>query len=125
MPIEELHGVRVDRLDADGPAIATDDDTSDLIGGAWSTQATLIAIPVERLDESFFDLSSGFAGEVLGKLGKYRLRIAVVGDISEHTAASDAFDAFVWEANRGDAAWFVPDVAALDAKLAERAKRSR
>ena len=123
MPIEELHGVRVDRLDVDGPAIATDDDTSDLIGGAWSNRATLIAIPVERLDERFFDLSSGFAGEVLGKLGNYRLRIAIVGDVSEHMSANNAFDALVWESNRGDDAWFVPDTAALEAKLAERARR--
>ena len=123
MPIEELHGVRVDRLDVDGPAIATDDDTSDLIGGAWSNRATLIAIPVERLDERFFDLSSGFAGEVLGKLGNYRLRIAIVGDVSEHMSASNAFDALVWESNRGDEAWFVPDAAALEAKLAARARR--
>jgi hypothetical protein len=123
MPIEELHGVRVDRLDVDGPAIATDDDTSDLIGGAWSNRATLIAIPVERLDERFFDLSSGFAGEVLGKLGNYRLRIAIVGDVSEHMSASNAFDALVWESNRGDDAWFVPDAAALEAKLAARARR--
>ena len=123
MPIEELHGVRVDRLDVDGPAIATDDDTSDLIGGAWSNRATLIVIPVERLDERFFDLSSGFAGEVLGKLGNYRLRIAIVGDVSEHMSASNAFDALVWESNRGDEAWFVPDAAALEAKLAARARR--
>ncbi|MBM7830838.1 hypothetical protein JOE59_001543 [Agromyces cerinus] len=123
MPIEELHGVRVDRLDVDGPVIATDDDTSDLIGGAWSSRANLIAIPVERLDERFFDLSSGFAGEVLGKFGNYRLRVAIVGDVSEHVATSDAFDAFVRETNRGDAAWFVPDVAALEAKLAGRARR--
>ena len=123
MPIEELHGVRVDRLDVDGPAIATDDDTSDLIGGAWSNQATFIAIPVERLDERFFDLSSGFAGDVLGKFGNYRIRVAIVGDVSEHMSASAAFDAFVWESNRGDAAWFVPDSASLDAKLAGRARR--
>ncbi|MFB9310147.1 hypothetical protein BJY17_000400 [Agromyces hippuratus] len=123
MPIEELHGVRVDLLDVDGPAIATDDDTSDLVGGAWSSRANLIAIPVERLDERFFDLSTGFAGEVLGKFGNYRLRVAIVGDVTEHTAASDAFDAFVREANRGDAAWFVPDTAALAARLAARPRR--
>ena len=123
MPIEELQGARVDRLDVDGPAIATDDDTSDLIGGAWSSRANLIAIPIERLDERFFDLSSGFAGEMLGKFSNYRLRVAFIGDLSEHAAASNAFAAFVREANRGDAAWFVPDVAALEAKLAERARR--
>ncbi|RXZ50295.1 DUF4180 domain-containing protein [Agromyces fucosus] len=123
MPIEELHGVRVDRLDVDGPAIATDDDTSDLIGGAWSNRVTLIAIPVERLDERFFDLSSGFAGEMLGKLGNYRLRIAIVGDVSEHTAASSAFAALVRESNRGDGAWFLPDAAALETRLADRARR--
>ena len=60
---------------------------------------------------------------MLGKLGNYRLRVAIVGDVSEHTSANDAFDALVWESNRSDDAWFVPDSAALEAKLAARARR--
>lgn len=53
----------------------------------------------------------------------YGIRLAIVGDVSGHQARSDAFDAFVWESNRGDYAWFLPDEDALDEKLAVRAGR--
>ena len=46
------------------------------------------------------------------------------GDVSAHAERSDAFAAFVWEANRGDHIWFFPDAAALEAKLAVRAGAS-
>jgi hypothetical protein len=104
-----------------GPKITTSDDTSDLIGSAWAEGANVIAIPVSRLDPAFFDLRSGVAGEMTQKFVNYRLRIAVVGDISAHVARSDALRDFVWESNRGTHVWFVPDEGSLQDKLAGRA----
>ena len=52
------------------------------------------------------------------------LRLAVIGDISEQLAASNALRDFVWESNRGDQIWFLADEDALDEKLALRAARS-
>jgi len=47
----------------------------------------------------FFDLSTGFAGELLRELGKYRLRLAVVvPDPAQH---SRPFQDFARELNRG------------------------
>jgi hypothetical protein len=120
MRIDDSSGIRVLHLDGEGDPISTPDDASDLVGSAWSHQANLIAVPVERLDPEFFDLRSGVAGEIAQKLVNYRLRLAVVGDISEHVAASGALRDFVWESNRGEHIWFVEDDAALDAKLARR-----
>lgn len=120
MRIDDSSGIRVLHLDAEGEPISTPDDASDLVGSAWSHQANLIAVPVERLDPEFFSLRSGIAGEIAQKLVNYRLRLAVVGDISEQVAASDALRDFVWESNRGEHIWFVEDDAALDAKLARR-----
>ena len=117
MRIDEKSGTRVLILAAGGPAVSTPDDAADLVGDAWAHAASVVAVPVERLDPAFFDLSSGVAGGIAQTLVDYRLRLAVVGDITQHVEASGALRDFVWESNRGAHVWFVPDEAALVAKL--------
>jgi hypothetical protein len=117
MRIEEYGELRVQYLDPEGPLVSTSADTSDLIGNAWVEKIGLIAIPVSRLDPTFFELRSGMAGELTQKLVNYHLRLAVVGDVSPYEAASEAFRDWVWESNRGTHVWFVPDEAALEARL--------
>jgi hypothetical protein len=124
MHIEE-HDIRVLHVPHDGPTIATSDDTSDLIGSAWAERATVVAVPVSRLDEKFFNLRTGVAGEMTQKFVNYRLCLAVVGDISEQVAASDALRDFVFESNYGPHIWFVPDDEALEEKLASRSGGAR
>lgn len=123
MRIDDSSGIRVLHLEAEGEPISTSDDASDLVGTAWSHNANLIAVPVERLDSEFFRLRSGIAGEITQKLVNYRLRLAVVGDITEHIKASGALRDYVWESNGGDQVWFVDDEAALSEKLAQRMVR--
>ena len=120
MRIGEYGDLRVQYLDSEGPAISSPEETSDLIGNAWVDKVGIIAIPLSRLDPAFFDLRSGKAGELTQKLVNYQLRLAIVGDVSEFEAASDAFRDWVWESNRGTHVWFVPDEAALEARLAAR-----
>ena len=107
-------------LDADGPLISTPGETSDLVGNAWADNANLIAIPVSRLDPEFFRLKSLLAGEILQKLVNYRLQLAVLGDIDDYLAGSEALRDFVWESNRGNHVWFLADREALEQKLASR-----
>ncbi|WP_431975793.1 DUF4180 domain-containing protein [Micromonospora haikouensis] len=118
MPDEmrELAGVPVLVCDADGPVVATEQDALDLIGAAF-LGAQVVAVPVDRLAEGFFSLGTRFAGDVMQKFVNYRLRLAVVGDISERLAASPALRALVHESNRADHVWFLPDLDALDARL--------
>ncbi|HET6672518.1 MAG TPA: DUF4180 domain-containing protein [Agromyces sp.] len=123
MRIDDLSGIRVLHLDAEGEPLSTSDDASDLVGSAWSHDAAMVAVPVERLDPTFFDLRSGIAGEITQKLVNYRIRLALVGDIAEHVEASDALRDFIWESNRGEHIWFVDDEAALAEKLAVRVTR--
>jgi hypothetical protein len=121
MRIDEQHGVRVLLLDPDGETISTPDDAADLVGSAWSHQAELIAVPVERLDPKFFRLKTGIAGEITQKLVNYRLRLAIMGDISDQVAKSDALRDYVREANRADHVWFVESEVDLERRLADRA----
>ncbi|MET9698494.1 DUF4180 domain-containing protein [Streptomyces sp. NPDC006529] len=116
--VVEHHGVPVLVCDADGAPIATAQDALDqLIGGAFY-RAEVVAVPAERFDARFFDLSTGLAGEILQKFVSYRVRLVVVGDITHHLRASKALPDLVREANRGRDAWFVDDLEALAARLA-------
>jgi hypothetical protein len=112
-------------LETEGEPISTPDDASDLVGTAWSHNANMVAVPVERLDPEFFRLRSGIAGEITQKFVNYRLRLVVIGDIAERVEASDALRDFVWESNIGEQVWFVDDETALADKLATRASRSQ
>ncbi|GAA0725217.1 DUF4180 domain-containing protein [Dactylosporangium roseum] len=114
--VRERAGVTVLVCDPDGPVIATEQDALDLIGAAFAG-AEVVAVPASRLDGRFFSPGTRFAGEVMQKFVNYRLRLAVVGDITGHLAASPALRALVEESNRADHVWFVPDLDTLDTRL--------
>jgi hypothetical protein len=69
------------------------------------------------LDDDFFNLRTGIAGEILQKFAVYGSRIAIVGDTADRAAASNAFAAFVAEANRGRDVWFVRDLEEIAKRL--------
>ena len=116
-PVVDRHGVATLLCPAEGPPLRAP-DTVDLVGAALSQHAELVVFPAQRLDPAFFRLRSGVAGEIVQKLVQYRLRLAVVGDISSHLARSPTLRAFVDEANRGRDVWFVTDMSTLDSRLA-------
>lgn len=122
--LENRHGVPVLVCDPAGPTVATEQDALDLIGAAMSG-ADVVAVPVARLDEAFFVLSTRVAGEIMQKFANYRLTLAVVGDISHHLDASDALRALVRESHAGSHIWFLPDAEALDARLEAMAAGGR
>lgn len=107
MTVREIHGVRVLTLPGDGPALCGEADALDLVAASYETRADFIAIPVERLDPEFFTLRNGLAGGFLQKLANYRLRVAIIGDISAQVEASDALRDFVRESNRRKQNWFL------------------
>ncbi|MBT2468273.1 DUF4180 domain-containing protein [Streptomyces sp. ISL-66] len=114
----EHHGVPVLVCAADGPTVATAQDALDqLIGGAFY-RAEVVAVPAERFDDEFFDLSSGMAGAIMQKFVSYRIRLVVLGDITHHLRASSALPDLVRESNRGRHIWFLPDLDSLATRLA-------
>lgn len=112
---------RVLACDEDGPAIDTPRAATDLIGEALFAGASVLAVPAVRLGPAFFQLRSGLAGEIAQKAVNYRLKLAVIGDISQHLAASNALRDWVREANRGREIWFEPSLDSLAARLGGRA----
>jgi hypothetical protein len=114
----ELHGVRVLECAAEG-----DCDAIALLCSAFEHRTELMVIPAERFKDEFFDLKTRIAGEFLQKFVTYRVRVAILGDISRHVGASKALRDFVYECNRGDSVWFVSDVAELNTRAAALGSR--
>ena len=119
MDLIDLGGIRAVAWPAAAPPLSSGRDAGDLIGAAAAHQARLVVLPAARLSPDFLRLSTGLAGEVLQKFVNYGLRVAIVGDVSAAAAASAPLRDFIGESNRGRHVWFVPDLAALEAKIAE------
>ncbi len=112
-----LHDVRVLRCTPDGPPLDGESAALDLIGDAMGQQAELVAVPAERVGDEFFRLKSGVAGAVMQKFVTYRIRLAIVGDVSRHITGSTALRDFVHETNQGRQVWILADFDELDARL--------
>ena len=112
-----IHGTPALVLSEDGPALDTIEAATEMIGDAAWGEAELVVIPVVRLTDDFFELRTGFAGEVTQKYVNYRLRLAIIGDISARVADSVSLNAWVVESNRGQQLWFEPTLEALENRL--------
>ncbi|GAA1696697.1 DUF4180 domain-containing protein [Fodinicola feengrottensis] len=118
----ELSGVNVFVCAEDGPAMVGDADAVDVLGSMYGLGTRWAAIPVGRLAGDFFQLSTGIAGAMVGKLVGYQVRVAIVGDISSYAAASEPFRDWVRESNRGTDVWFVSDLDELAERLTQNTR---
>ncbi|MBF8193911.1 DUF4180 domain-containing protein [Nonomuraea sp. K274] len=117
-----MHDQHVHVCEPHGEPLRETRDALDLIGEAWGRGATWVAVPAERLHDDFFTLRTGVAGEIAQKFVNYGVGLAIVGDVSRHTAASSALRDWVYEVNRGDHIWFVSDLAELTARRSSRGR---
>ena len=79
----------------------------------YETGCSAMVLHKEQLDEPFFRLSTGLAGEVLQKFVNYQMKLAIVGDFSGY--ASKPLQDFIRESNEGRQICFQPtEAAALD-----------
>ena len=114
--VELIHETPVLVFASEGPALDVG-TVNDFLSEAWSTDATWLATPLDRLGDGFLDLSTRIAGEVIQKFTNYRVGVAFVGDIAPWTEGSNSLRDFVYESNRGRSVWFVRDMAELAARL--------
>ena len=119
MEVREINGIRALFYPAEGTQFRTDRDAVGLLGVAFENKVSLIVLPATRLDPDFFRLNTRLAGEFIEKFVNYRVRLAVVGDISEQVHESTALRDFVRESNRGRDVWFVNDLEQLELRLRE------
>jgi hypothetical protein len=72
----------------------------------YEADADRFVLSKTAIDEKFFDLSSGLAGEVMQKFINYRVKVAIVGDFSHYTSKS--LKDFIFECNQGRVVFFLP-----------------
>lgn len=94
-------------LEPGDTVIATPRDVSHLIGDALSEGAAAIVVPVDLLAPEFFQLRTGLAAELLQKAANYRMKLAIVGDVSAYRASSQAFNDLVVESAHSSGYRFV------------------
>lgn len=86
--------------------------TRDLLVRAIEAGVDRVLLEADALPASFYDLSSGAAGDLIQGLANHGIRVAaVVPALDRH---SDAFQAFAREANRGRAFRVFDSYAAAD-----------
>lgn len=102
-----------------GVLITSGSSAMDLLATVrYESECSAMILFQEQLDESFFRLSTGLAGEVLQKFVNYQMKLAVVGDFSGYP--SKPLQDFIRESNEGRQICFQPDEGAALAWL-ERA----
>jgi hypothetical protein len=65
-----------------------------------------IVINKSLLSESFFDLKTRLAGDILQKFINYRVKVAIIGDFSVYSSKS--LRDFIYECNNGTDIFFLP-----------------
>jgi hypothetical protein len=109
----EKAGIKMDYITVQGIKAAvltaeekwnTVQDALDCMVTAAYKGCTGVIVPKECLPEAFFQLKTGFAGEVLQKFTNYHMKIAVTGDFSSY--ASQSLKDFIYESNKGRQVFF-------------------
>ncbi|MDM5427927.1 DUF4180 domain-containing protein [Bacillus mycoides] len=65
----------------------------------YEADSKRIAINKSLISESFFDLKTRLAGDILQKFINYSVKIAIIGDFSMYTSKS--LKDFIYECNKG------------------------
>ncbi|HDR4724436.1 DUF4180 domain-containing protein [Bacillus cereus group sp. Sample62] len=65
----------------------------------YEVDAKHIIIDKSCISESFFDLKTRLAGDILQKFINYKVKIAIIGDFSMYTSKS--LKDFIYECNKG------------------------
>ena len=98
----EKNGVTLAEVVGDDICLRTVDDALDLM---VSADVPILIMRVCQINADFFRLPTGLLGEVLQKFTNYRVKLAVVGDLSPYM--TDNFSDFIRESNRGGKFLFV------------------
>ncbi|WP_127580410.1 DUF4180 domain-containing protein [Paenibacillus koleovorans] len=95
-------------VESDRVLIQDTQDALDLMATVrYQVEADKLILFKQNLVESFFDLSTRLAGDILQKYTNYSMIIAIVGDFS--TYSSKSFKDFIYECNNGKHVFFLPD----------------
>jgi hypothetical protein len=100
------HGNGIIEFISDGIIVNEVKDWTELFPDFFIQRAAIIK--KENLNHSFYDLKTGFAGELLQKISNYSKRMAIIGDFSQMRSGS--LKDFIYESNKTGQVIFVRTV---------------
>ena len=106
--ISNRNDIRVAEIDSPDVVVRDVQDALDLMADCGYQGARVIILHRNNFTPSFFDLSTGIAGEILQKFSNYRVRLAIIGDFTEE--ASSSLREFIRESNRTGRIVFVNSI---------------
>ena len=80
-------------------------DALDILANCAYQDARRIVMYQENITDSFFDLKTTLAGDILQKFSNYNVKLAVVGDFSKYS--SNSLRDFIYESNKAGRISFV------------------
>ena len=84
--------------------ISESQDILDLMGDSLANNCNRIILREQNLNEDFFRLHTGLAGEILQKFSNYNFKVAIIGDFAKYK--SKYLQDFIRESNKGNTVFF-------------------
>lgn len=79
--------------------LTTVEDALEIIANVWyTTECDKVIIKKSQMNPDFFDLKTGFAGEVLQKFSTYNIKLGIAGDFD--VSNSKSLRDFIYESNK-------------------------
>ncbi|MGW8314542.1 MAG: DUF4180 domain-containing protein [Bacteroidales bacterium] len=96
--ITQINGEHIAEVNSENVLIRETQDALDLIANCDYQGSRKIIIKEKNLTPDFFNLKSGFAGEVLQKFSNYNVCLAIIGDFYDYPSKS--LKDFIYESNK-------------------------
>jgi hypothetical protein len=100
--------VNIAEIQSDEELVSSVEKGGDLLAELYYQGFDKIILSVHHLSPQFFDLKTGFAGELLQKFANFRMQLVIVGDVTPFS--NDRFEEFIGESNKGNQVNFAKDV---------------
>jgi len=84
----EVNGIKIAEVSSDEMLIPNVREGIDLLVDIYYQDFDKIILDEKNINPEFFDLKSGFAGEVLQAVSNFRLQLAIKGDYSKYKSKS-------------------------------------
>jgi hypothetical protein len=92
-----INTIQIAEIVSDKIIIKSAQDGLDLLGDIYYQGFDSIIIYEKNIIPDFFDLKTKIAGDILQKFSNYRIRLAIVGDFTQHQSKS--IKDFIFESN--------------------------
>ncbi|MEO6304989.1 MAG: DUF4180 domain-containing protein [Bacteroidia bacterium] len=97
----EIHiknNIKIAELISEDILIKEIQDGLDLLVDVYYQDIDRMIVHEKNIIPTFFDLKTGMAGEILQKFSNYKMRLAIVGDLSKYNSKS--LNDFIFESNK-------------------------